>query len=113
VFAAIAMGIALLRLLPARPLRQCIIYSFLFGISSPIGVGIGLAINTTTEAGIADWIYAISMGIACGVFVYVSIHHLLIKGYVPLRKVRADTPFFRFVAASLGVATLAVVMIWD
>ena len=107
------MGIALLRMLPARPLRQCTIYSFLFGISSPIGVAIGLTINTTTEGAIADWIYAISMGIACGVFIYVAINHLLVKGYVPHCKVKVDTPFYKFLASSLGVGILAVVMIWD
>ena len=113
VFAAIAMGIALLRMLPARPLRRCMIYSFLFGISSPIGVAIGLAINSTTEAAIADWVYAISMGIACGVFIYVAINHLIIKGYVPQCRIKVDTPFYRFLAVSLGVGILAVVMIWD
>jgi zinc transporter 1/2/3 len=38
IFAAIAMGIALLRMLPNRTLFSCIAYAFAFAISSPIGV---------------------------------------------------------------------------
>lgn len=68
IFAAIAMGIALLRMLPKRPLLMTAAYSMAFAISSPIGVGIGIAIDATTQGKVADWIYAISMGIACGVF---------------------------------------------
>lgn len=113
IFAAIAMGIALLRMLPKRPLITTAGYSFAFAISSPIGVGIGIAIDATTEGKTADWMYAISMGIACGVFVYVAINHLISKGFKPQRKSRFDTPWFRFLAVLFGVAVIAVVMIWD
>ncbi|KAL8191611.1 hypothetical protein R6Q57_028342 [Mikania cordata] len=113
IFAAIAMGIALLRLIPKRPFLLTVAYSFAFGISSPIGVGIGIAIDATTEGATADWLYAISMGIACGVFVYVAIHHLISKGFKPHQDSYFDTPFFKFLAVLLGVGVIAVVMIWD
>ncbi|XP_074303459.1 zinc transporter 11 [Silene latifolia] len=113
VFAAIAMSIALLRMIPDRPFLQCSIYAFAFAISSPIGVAIGILIDQTTEGTVADWIYAISMGIACGVFVYVSINHLLAKGYSPHNRVGVNTPFYRLLAVVLGVGVIAVVMIWD
>ncbi|KAL2610921.1 hypothetical protein R1flu_022613 [Riccia fluitans] len=63
VFAAIAMGIALLRILPNRPLLSCASYAFAFAISSPIGVAIGIVIDSTSQGRTADWIYAISMGV--------------------------------------------------
>ncbi|KAI3772303.1 hypothetical protein L6452_03485 [Arctium lappa] len=113
IFAAVAMGIALLRLIPKRPFLLTVIYSFAFGISSPIGVGIGIAIDATTEGKVADWIYAISMSLACGVFVYVAIHHLIAKGFKPQQESYFDTPFFKFLAVLLGVGIIAVVMIWD
>ncbi|KVI11955.1 zinc transporter 2 [Cynara cardunculus var. scolymus] len=113
IFAAVAMGIALLRLIPKRPFLLTMIYSFAFGISSPIGVGIGIAIDATMEGKVADWIYAISMGLACGVFVYVAIHHLIAKGFKPQQESYFDTPFFKFLAVLLGVGIIAVVMIWD
>ncbi|XP_052177129.1 zinc transporter 2-like [Diospyros lotus] len=113
IFAAIAMGIALLRIIPDRPLVSCVAYAFAFAISSPIGVAIGIIIDATTEGAVADWIYAISMGIACGVFVYVAINHLLSKGYSPQKPVLVDTARYRFLAALLGVGVIAVVMIWD
>lgn len=113
IFAAVAMGIALLRLIPNRPLLQTVLYSFAFGISSPIGVAIGIIIDATTQGPVADWMYAIAMGIACGVFIYVAINHLMAKGYVPQCKVRVDTPFYKFLAVTLGVGIIAVVMIWD
>ncbi|KAJ7980824.1 putative Zinc transporter [Quillaja saponaria] len=113
IFAAIAMGIALLRMIPKRPFITTAVYSFAFAISSPIGVGIGIAINATTQGHAADWIYAISMGIACGVFVYVAINHLISKGFKPQRNSYFDTPLFKFLAVLFGVAVIAVVMIWD
>ncbi|KAK1272605.1 Zinc transporter 11 [Acorus gramineus] len=113
VFAAIAMGIALLRMIPDRPLLSCTAYAFAFAISSPIGVAIGIVIDATTQGNVADWIYAISMGLACGVFIYVSINHLLSKGYVPQRPVQIDSPFRRWLAVVFGVGVIAVVMIWD
>ncbi|XAR56779.1 hypothetical protein NMG60_11037370 [Bertholletia excelsa] len=113
IFAAIAMGIALLRIIPDRPLFSCAAYAFAFAISSPIGVAIGIIIDATTQGAVADWIFAISMGLACGIFIYVSINHLLSKGYVPEKEVLVDTPNFKFLAVLLGVGVIAVVMIWD
>lgn len=113
IFAAIAMGIALLRMIPKRPFLLTCAYSFAFAISSPIGVGIGIAIDATSEGRTADWTYAISMAIACGVFIYVAINHLIAKGFKPQNKCYFDTQFFKFVAVLLGVGVIAVVMIWD
>ncbi|KAK7837843.1 zinc transporter 11 [Quercus suber] len=113
IFAAIAMGIALLRMIPNRPFLSCAAYAFAFAISSPIGVAIGIIIDATTQGAVADWIFAISMGIACGVFIYVSINHLLAKGYRPHKTVTVDTPHHRFLAVLLGIGVIAVVMIWD
>ncbi|KAL2332149.1 hypothetical protein Fmac_019730 [Flemingia macrophylla] len=113
IFAAIAMGIALLRMLPKRPFLTTGAYSFAFAVSSPIGVGIGIAIDATTQGRTADWMFAISMGIACGVFIYVAINHLITKGFKPQKTARYDTPWFRFLAVLSGVAVIAVVMIWD
>ncbi|XVF68813.1 hypothetical protein PTKIN_Ptkin11bG0031300 [Pterospermum kingtungense] len=113
IFAAIAMGIALLRMLPKRPFLLTCAYSFAFAISSPIGVGIGIAIDATTQGHVADWVYAISMGLACGVFIYVAINHLIAKGFKPQSKCYFDTPTFKFLAVLLGVAVISVVMIWD
>ncbi|XP_027343401.1 zinc transporter 1 [Abrus precatorius] len=113
IFAAAAMGIALLRMLPKRPFVTTAAYSLAFAVSSPIGVGIGIAIDATTQGHTADWMYAISMGIACGVFVYVSINHLISKGFKPQSATRFDSPWFKFLAVLFGVAVIAVVMIWD
>ncbi|KAI4306203.1 hypothetical protein L6164_029498 [Bauhinia variegata] len=113
VFAAIAMGIALLRMIPNRPLLSCAAYAFAFAISSPVGVAIGIIIDTTTQGAAADWIFAISMSLACGVFIYVAVNHLLAKGYISQKPVKVETAFHKFLAVVLGVGVIAVVMIWD
>ncbi|CAK8577546.1 unnamed protein product [Lathyrus sativus] len=113
IFAAIAMGIALLRMVPNRPLLSCAAYAFAFAISSPIGVAIGIVLDSTTQGNVADWIFAISMGLACGVFIYVSINHLFSKGYVAHKHTKVDSPYMKFLAVSLGIGVIAVVMIWD
>ncbi|XP_062208763.1 zinc transporter 1-like [Phragmites australis] len=113
IFAAVAMGIALLRMVPKRPFLMTVAYSLAFAASSPVGVGIGIGIDATAEGRVADWIYAISMGFATGVFVYVAINHLMAKGYRPQEPTRVDRPIFKFLAVLLGVAVMAIVMIWD
>ena len=90
-----------------------VVYSLAFAISSPIGVGIGIAIDATTQGETADWIYAISMGLACGIFIYVAINHLIAKGFKPQTRLYFDTPLFKFLAVLAGVGVIAVVMIWD
>jgi len=110
------MGIALLRIIPNRPFLSCAAYAFAFAISSPVGVAIGILIDSTTQGHVADWIYAISMGFACGVFVYVAINHLLLKGLMYNPKNRAipfDKPIFKYLAVLTGAGLIAVVMIWD
>ncbi|KAK9152408.1 hypothetical protein Syun_010717 [Stephania yunnanensis] len=113
IFAAIAMGIALLRMIPDRPLLSCLSYAFAFAISSPIGVAIGIVIDATAQGAVADWIFAISMGLACGIFIYVSINHLLAKGYVSEAPLLVNAPHYKLMAVVLGVGVIAVVMIWD
>ena len=113
IFAAITMRIALLRMIPKRPFISTASYSFAFAISSPVGVGIGIAIDATTQGRTADWIYAISMGLACGVFVYVAINHLIAKGFQPQAHCYFDTPFYKLLDVVIGVGVIAVVMIWD
>ncbi|ESQ42404.1 hypothetical protein EUTSA_v10013963mg [Eutrema salsugineum] len=113
IFAAVAMGIALLKLIPKRPFFLTVVYSFAFGISSPLGVGIGIGINATSQGAAGDWTYAISMSIACGVFVYVAVNHLIGKGYKPREECYFDKPIYKFLAVLLGVTLLSIVMIWD
>ncbi|KAL8144801.1 zinc transporter 2-like isoform X1 [Apium graveolens] len=113
IFAAIAMGIALLRTLPDHPLVSCAAYSFVFAISTPIGVAIGIVIDSTVQGAVADWIYGIFIGISSGVFLYVSVNHLVSKGYSPQSKVSVDTPLHKFLAVLVGVAVIAIIMIWE
>ncbi|PUZ52810.1 hypothetical protein GQ55_5G003200 [Panicum hallii var. hallii] len=113
IFAAVAMGVALLRIIPKRPLVTTVAYSMAFAVSSPVGVGIGIGIDATAEGRAADWSYAIAMGLATGVFVYVAINHLIGKGYRPQEPTGADRPLLKFLAVLLGAGVMAVVMIWD
>ncbi|KAI6688738.1 hypothetical protein NL676_025566 [Syzygium grande] len=112
-FAAIAMGIALLCMMPNRPLLSCVANAFSFAISIPTGVVIGITIEPTMQGAVAGWIFAISMGLARGMFIYVSTSHLLSKWYVPQSEVSVDKPIQKFLAIVLGCGVIAVLMIWD
>lgn len=48
-----------------------------------------------------------------GVFIYVSVNHLVSKRYVPRSAVSVDTPIHTFLAIMLGIRVAAVLMIWD
>jgi len=115
IFAAIAMGLAVLCIIPERPFLSCAAYAFAFAISSPIGVGIGILIDGTTQGRVANWIYAISVGFSCRVLVYVAINHLLLKGMIhkPQNRIHFDKAFYKYLAVVIGAGLIAVVMIWD
>ncbi|VAH70199.1 unnamed protein product [Triticum turgidum subsp. durum] len=104
IFAAVAMGIALLRMIPKRPFLLTVLYSLAFAVSSPVGVGIGIAIDATAEG--SDWTYAISMGITTGVFVYIAINHLMAKGYRPQQPNYFDKPIFKFLSVLTGISVI-------
>ncbi|XP_019193085.1 PREDICTED: zinc transporter 2-like [Ipomoea nil] len=108
IFGAIAMGIALVRMIPDRPLSSSIAYALAFAISSPAGVSIGIVIHATTQGSVADWIYSISIDLAYGAFIFISIHHLLSKGYGPQPPVAVEKPYHKFLALLLGIGVIAL-----
>ena len=115
VFAAIAMGIALLQLIPERPLFSTVAYSFAFAISSPIRVTIRILIDATTTRRLADWVFVITMGLPCGVFIYIAVNHLLSQNHHASQNHESSTdrPFYYYMAIVFGFGLIAVVMIWD
>jgi len=138
VFAGVAMAIALLRMMPNRPFLSCAAYAFAFGISSPVGVSIGIVVESTTGSHVARWLFAITMGLATGIFIYVALNHLLASAGVPHNERsttheeaahvshnnntntareeddgRRSPSLCNFLAFLLGVGVIAVAMIWD
>ncbi|XP_030471261.2 zinc transporter 11-like [Syzygium oleosum] len=111
IFAAIAMGIALLRMMPNRPLLSGVAYLFAFAIaiSSPIGMAIGIIVNPSTQGAVAGWIFAIFMGLSRGVFWYVFSKLSLSERYMP----QSVVPIHKFLAKMLWVGVRAVMIIWD
>ncbi|CAK9147619.1 unnamed protein product [Ilex paraguariensis] len=113
-FAAIAMGITVLRLKPKRPFLTTVAYSFGLAISTPVGVGIGIAINSTTQGHLADWINVVSMGLASGVLNYIAMNDIILKSFKPQQaRCKYDTPFYKFVAVLVGVVVMAVVLVFQ
>ncbi|KAL3734615.1 hypothetical protein ACJRO7_023893 [Eucalyptus globulus] len=106
IFAAIATGIALLRMMPNRPLLLCAAYAFAFAIviSSPIGMAIGITVDPTAQGAVAGWIFNFFMGLAPGVFWYVFSKLSLSRQHMPIHK---------FLAKMLRVGVSAVLVIWD
>lgn len=79
IFAAIATGTALLQIIPSHHLSSYAAYASAFGISSPIGVAIEIIIDRRTEGAVPDLISAISVGLACGMSIFVAVNLLLVK----------------------------------
>lgn len=132
VFAATAMAIALLRTKPNRALLSCVAYASAFAISSPVGVSIGIVVDSTTEGPVARWLFAITMGLATGIFIYVALNHMLrgAHAHAQAQGPRSNScrareedddngddgrgpSLYNFLAFLLGVGVIAVAMIWD
>nr|GMC70018.1 zinc transporter 11-like [Ipomoea batatas] len=79
------------------------------GIALPAGVSIGIVIHTTTQGSVADWIYSISIHLAYGAFIFISMNHLLSKGYGPQPPVPVvQKPYHKFVALLIGIGINAL-----
>ncbi|XP_018731104.2 zinc transporter 2-like [Eucalyptus grandis] len=104
IFAAVAMGIVLLRMMPNRPLSSCDAYAFAYAISSSIGMAIGIVIDPTTQGVVAGWSSAIFSGF-CGMFIYVSV--------ISYRYVQNVDSVDAFLATIVGFGIIVGLMIWD
>lgn len=113
VLAAIAMSMALLTILPNRPFLSVATYALGFAVSSPIGIVIGIIIDAVTSAKAENWTYAITMGIASGVFLFVAINHLLNKGHSAPDNLAVDTPLWKTMAVIAGASLIFGVMYFD
>ncbi|RZC86679.1 hypothetical protein C5167_030030 [Papaver somniferum] len=102
IMTAIANAIALLKLLPHRPFLATLVYLSVFLVSTPIGVAIGVRIDSTTQGKIEDWIVLITSGSIAGIFVY--------ECFKPPQK-----PCYlgAFASILLCVGVAAVASIWD
>lgn len=80
-------------MIPDRPFILCAKYGFAFAVSSSVAVPIGIVIDATTQGVVTNWIFAISIAVACGVFIYVPINHLIPKGYIPQKPILLRPPF--------------------
>ncbi|KAL3734616.1 hypothetical protein ACJRO7_023894 [Eucalyptus globulus] len=104
IFAAVAMGIVLLRTMPNRPLSSRDAYAFAYAISSSIGMAIGIVIDPTTQGVVAGWSTAIFLGF-CGMFLYVSA--IFYRYMQNMDRVGA------FLATMVGVGIIVGLMFWD
>ncbi|KAK1351756.1 hypothetical protein POM88_054039 [Heracleum sosnowskyi] len=80
--------------IPDHPLMSCAAYSFVFAISTPIGVGTEIVIDSTVQGVVADWIYGIYIGISSG---------------INFSRVLST----KFLSVLVGVAVITVIMIWE
>lgn len=110
---ALSLGIVVLRMQPKRPILTSIAYSFAFAVSTPIGIIVSLSIQKTAQNGTSDWVYVLTQAVACGVFLHVSIYHLLAKGFSPQDQSSYTTPFRRFFALFLGILIVTIGLIFD
>ncbi|KAL1827539.1 hypothetical protein ACET3Z_005951 [Daucus carota] len=113
VASGLSLGIVVLRMQPKRPILTSIAYSFAFAISTPIGIIVSLIIKKAAQDGTADWVYVLTQAAASGVFLHVSIYHLLAKGFNPQDQSAHTTPFKRFFALCLGIGVVTIGLIFN
>ncbi|KAK1357241.1 Zinc transporter 1 [Heracleum sosnowskyi] len=110
---ALSLGIVVLRMQPKRPILTNIAYSFAFAISTPIGIIVSLLIQKTAQNGASDWVYVLTQAVACGVFLHISIYHILAKGFNPQDQSSYTTPFRRFFALFLGMLIVTIGLLFN
>ena len=110
-FEGFALGTTLLLQNRNRHVYAFALYAFGFSIMGPIGVAIGMALDTSTSTEASDWVQAIGDALAAGVFVFVAISHLLVKAMRVQPGDRWWTPLTRWAMCALGVLTVSLLQL--
>lgn len=107
-FEGAALGTSLTAQKRDRSWLVFFLYAFGFSITAPVGIAIGIILDSTEEPRSAQWVETIGNGFAAGVFIYVAISHLLVKSFRPGPRDRWFTPFLKWGFLALGVLTLSL-----
>ncbi|RZC55973.1 hypothetical protein C5167_014831 [Papaver somniferum] len=102
---AFSMGTALFKLLPHKPYLASVAYLSAVFVATPIGVAIGIHIDTATQAKVDEWIFVMTTGSIDGIFVYDTALTVLSGDSKPQK------PSFLggFASVLLGVGLMAVI----
>ena len=84
------------------------LYAAAFSIMAPIGISIGIILDSTVLDITANYVQTIGNAIAAGVFIFVAITHLMVKGFRKSTKDRWFTPFWKWLVCVLGAATYSL-----
>eukprot|EP00245_Coleochaete_scutata_P011270 TRINITY_DN4154_c0_g3_i1.p1 TRINITY_DN4154_c0_g3~~TRINITY_DN4154_c0_g3_i1.p1 ORF type:complete len:431 (-),score=52.18 TRINITY_DN4154_c0_g3_i1:161-1414(-) len=111
IFEGLALGMSLMMECPTRSFLSLAIYALGFAISGPVGISIGMILDRTTPSRTTIWANAIGNAFAAGVFIFVALNHLLVKGMKPSAKDTWLTPFTKWLAVALGFVTTSLIQL--
>jgi zinc transporter 1/2/3 len=106
-FEGSALGSALKQQNRSRPWWSYVVYASIFSIMAPIGIAIGIILDSTVEPVSAAWVEAIGNGFAAGVFIFVAVCHLMQKGAKKRATDKWWTPYVLWLFTALGGAVFA------
>eukprot|EP00271_Cylindrocystis_brebissonii_P017495 TRINITY_DN4570_c0_g1_i1.p1 TRINITY_DN4570_c0_g1~~TRINITY_DN4570_c0_g1_i1.p1 ORF type:complete len:444 (-),score=65.79 TRINITY_DN4570_c0_g1_i1:614-1945(-) len=107
-FEGVALGSALLAQEKSKSLLAIALYAFFFCIMGPVGIAIGIALDSSDDPVTSQWVEALGNGFAAGVFIFVAVSHLMVKGFRKGEKDRWWTPFLKWFACGLGLITVSL-----
>ena len=87
------------------------LYAAAFSITAPIGIAIGIILDSTVLDIAAHYVQTIGNAIAAGVFIFVAITHLMVKGFRKSPNDRWFTPFWKWLACLLGAVTYSLLQL--
>lgn len=106
----IALGTTLLAQNRQRSIWIFLLYALAFSIMCPIGIAIGIILDSSSTPEVALWVEAIGNALAAGVFVFVAVGHLMVKAMKPGQGDKWWAPFPKWGFAALGVITNSLLM---
>lgn len=112
VFEGMALGITIRVQDPNRTFLSHFLYALGASVVAPIGIAIGLALDSTSGYEAREWIKAFGNGMAAGVFIFIALGHLVAKG---MRAGPGDQwwmVFAKWFVAGLGLMTNALLQLW-
>eukprot|EP00475_Leptophrys_vorax_P022537 TRINITY_DN30682_c0_g1_i3.p1 TRINITY_DN30682_c0_g1~~TRINITY_DN30682_c0_g1_i3.p1 ORF type:complete len:343 (+),score=26.48 TRINITY_DN30682_c0_g1_i3:283-1311(+) len=110
-FEGLALGVTLRAQDTQRSPLNHALFALCASIVAPIGIAIGIILDTSGNETARQWVKAIGVGMAAGVFLFIALSHLIAKGMKPGRNDKPWMVFLKWFVAGLGLMTNALLQL--
>ncbi|CAI7797760.1 unnamed protein product [Closterium sp. NIES-53] len=110
-FEGMALGVTLRVQDTERSALKHVLFALCASVVAPLGIVIGIVLDTTGDPTAREWVRAFGNGMAAGVFLFIALGHLIAKGMKPGPNDKPWLVFVKWFVSGLGLMTNALLQL--